>query len=223
MPIPVPIPAGSFLIDDAISAKAEALVAAIAQIVKNGTSGAALNTPPTLSPVGPNPAIDPTTGLPYLKAQTLATPEQQLYHRQLAVALVSVLGTSGGSATVVPRLVLFSATCDAALEVGSLVCVTGDGAVGLVDVLDATKLPAIGCIIEKPTSLSCTVQTHGIVSGMYAGLQPGRTYCVGVDGRPSLQLSPEVGQAMFYQAIGMALDPTSLVLSPSIVTTRIVG
>lgn len=91
MSIPVPIPGSPLTITDAQTARAEALVSTFIQIVKNGTTGgtATLQTPPTVMPAGNNPAIDPSTGLPALKTFALLTPQDQLFYRQLAVALVA--------------------------------------------------------------------------------------------------------------------------------------
>lgn len=91
MPIPVPIPGSPLTITDAQTARAEALISTFIQIVKNGTTGgtATLQTPPTVMPAGSNPAIDPSTGLPALKTFELLTPQDQLFYRQLAIALVA--------------------------------------------------------------------------------------------------------------------------------------
>lgn len=97
MPIPVPVPGTPLAITDAQTARAEALVAKFVQIVKNGTTGGTptLSTPPTVMPASTNPVIDPLTGLPELKTSELSTPQDQLFFRQLAVALVaSVLSES---------------------------------------------------------------------------------------------------------------------------------
>jgi hypothetical protein len=93
MAIPVPIPSGALPVTDADTARAEALVAVLAQIIKNGTSGGTANirTPATLIPDGLNPGIDPATGLPRLTSVSLATPQEQLFYRQLALALSQAL------------------------------------------------------------------------------------------------------------------------------------
>lgn len=93
MAIPVPIPSGALPITDADTARAESLVAAIAQILKSGTSGgtATLRTPATITPAGIDPPIDPLTGLPALQSVVLDTPQAQLFYRQLALAIAKTI------------------------------------------------------------------------------------------------------------------------------------
>src|SRR4051812_5209258 len=80
MPHPVPIPAGARPVTDAETARAEALVAALTQIIQYGTSGATTNPPRTDTPQGLDQALAPLV---------LSTAEQQLFYRQMAVALAS--------------------------------------------------------------------------------------------------------------------------------------
>lgn len=223
MPIPVQIPVGAFVIDDSINAKAELLVQVLTQIFKYGTTGATITTPPTLYPDGVNPEIDPLTGRPRLKALTISTPEQQLYYRQLALAVVGVIEGGGVLPPSTPQLTTFGAECPSTAMVGDLVYVSGPGEVALADYTDSAKLPAVGCITAKSDAITATIQTHGVVVGAYAGLSPGAMYCIGSNSRPALQVSPGVGQSLFYQAIGVALDPVTMVLSPSIMMTRVRG
>ena len=94
MAIPVPIPTGPRVITDAATEQAEAFVAAIAQIFKYGTTGSSLNTPATLYVDGSNVVLD-SSGNPVLQPLVVSTPEQQLYFRQLALAItVAITGTS---------------------------------------------------------------------------------------------------------------------------------
>lgn len=73
-------------------------------------------------------------------------------------------------------------------------------------------MPAVGCITSKPTSTSCVVQVHGLVSGVYTGLNPGKAYLVAANGRPTEVLpSLSLGQSFFLQPVGVALD-TNLML-----------
>jgi hypothetical protein len=80
MPIPVSIPSGQRSITNADVTRAEELVAAIIQILKSGTSGGSTNTPASTYPTGPNQA---------LQAVELSSPEQQLFLRTLAQAIVT--------------------------------------------------------------------------------------------------------------------------------------
>jgi len=79
---PVPIPVGPRPVGDAETARAEALVAALAQVIRYGTTGSTVNTPRTDIPVGPGNQI---------QEMVLDTGPQQLFFRQLAVALTSTL------------------------------------------------------------------------------------------------------------------------------------
>jgi hypothetical protein len=225
MPIPVPLPVGALAIDDTISATAEAFVAAIGQVLRSGTSGATLNTPPTLFPDGTNPGIDPGTGQPYLASLVISTPEQQLFYRQMGAAIAAAIGSGGGGGPppITVQLVQFDALCPSTVAVGDLVRVASAGHVDITDITDITKLPAIGIVTAKATTTSCTVQTHGIVSGIFTGLTPGLLYYVALDSTLGPIPVPTTGQVLFWQAVGVALDTTSLVLSPSFSLTRVVG
>lgn len=254
MPIPVDIPVGQRVISDASNVLVENFVAAIAQVFRYGTTGAAINTPPTLYPDGDNPAIDPFTGRPQLTPLVIDTPEKQLYYRQLAVALVTALsaGAAGVSPTevsvtpgagLIPRadseghldlgwitsaldvLSTFIGECPNTTLVGDLVYVSGSTrSVALADFTDADKLPSIGCVTAKFDPITCKVQTTGLVAGVYSGLLPGATYYLGDTGRPVAGVpAPDPGQALFQQAVGVALDPTTMILSPSTLLVRVRG
>jgi hypothetical protein len=225
MPIPVSLPSGALAIDDTISATAEAFVAAIGQVFRSGTSGATLNTPPTLFPDGTNPAIDPGSGQPYLASLVISTPEQQLFFRQLAVAIASAIGSGGGGGPppITVQLVQFDALCPSTVAVGDLVRVASAGHVAKTDITDIASLPAIGVVTAKATTTSCTVQTHGIVAGLFTGLTPGLLYYVARDSTLGPLPVPTSGETLFWQAVGVALDPTSLVFTPSLTLSRVVG
>ena len=91
MSIPVPVIGTALPITDAQTARAEALVSAFVRVVKNKTTGgtAILGTPATVVPAGTNPEIDPLTGLPALKTYEMLSAQEQLFCRQLAIALVT--------------------------------------------------------------------------------------------------------------------------------------
>lgn len=88
MGIPVSLPSGPLVITDAQNASAETLLAALIQVIASGTSGAAITTPPTTipSPTAPAPATIPLQ---------ITTAEQQLIFRQIALAIATVLSSSG--------------------------------------------------------------------------------------------------------------------------------
>lgn len=91
MPIPVPIPAAPLPVTDADVVRVEALLAAFAQVMQYGTTGATLNTPQMLVPDGINPPIDTLTGKPKVVPFKLDTAEKQLMYRQLFSALTQAV------------------------------------------------------------------------------------------------------------------------------------
>lgn len=218
MPIPVPIPSGPLSITEDDSATAELFVAAIGQVFANGTTGSSLQTKPTIIPTGPNSAP---------QIIQISSAEQQLFYRQLGIAILKSIAIAGGGGgtTTVDIGNKFTGVCPTDSTVGDLVYVSGPGkAVDLVDITDAAKIPTVGCIIEKASASVCTVQTHGLVSAIYSGLTPGRMYFAGVDSRPiEAPPVPGVGVSRFLQIIGVALDPTTLILSPSTTITLLNG
>lgn len=225
MPIPVLLPPGAQPIDNGISATAESFVAVIGRIFRSGTTGATLNTPPTLFPDGENPGIDPATGAPYLAPLIISTPEQQLFFRQLAIAIITAIGSGGGGgggATFVD-LVQFEAICPSGIAVGDLVRITIAGHVDRANPANISLMPVIGVVTAKATSTSCTVQTHGLVQGIYSGLAAGQMYYVGRTSSISPLPTPNPGEVLFWQAVGVALDPTTLILTPSLTMSRVAG
>lgn len=112
MPIPVPVPGAPLTIDDGVTTRAEALLSAFVQVVKNGTTGAALNTPAwTVKP--------PNGGSP--TPVNLDTAEKQIYTRAQFIAMAAVQGgstsgqvagstsgptTASGSYVVIPEMTL---------------------------------------------------------------------------------------------------------------------
>jgi hypothetical protein len=85
VPIPVPVPATPLTINDDVTARAEALLTAFVQVVKNGTAGASLNTPAWTVDNKNSGGSTPVT---------LDTPEKQIFTRAQFIALASVLGGS---------------------------------------------------------------------------------------------------------------------------------
>lgn len=212
MPIPVPIPGTPLTITDTDSAKAELLLVELFQIFKNGTTGGspALQTPATLIPSNPDP-VGPPVGF------EADTPEKQLYFRQLALALVQVVPlwvTPGGGGPIAEDV--FSASCSVSDLVGDFVYMNAGLDVRKVDITDDTpprKIPAVGVIIEKPTTTTCKVQTAGICDGIYAGLTPNAAYWVGTDSRPTLtKPTGSEGSPIFVIPIGYALSTTKMLL-----------
>ncbi len=113
--------------------------------------------------------------------------------------------------------------CDPSVSVGDLVALVGGRAV-VASATDIAKLPAVGCVIAKPSSTQAVVQGAGPVSGIYSGLALGAMCFVGLDGRPlSGPPAPEPGGAVFLQPIGVPLDAATLLVFPSLIISRIYG
>jgi hypothetical protein len=130
-----------------------------------------------------------------------------------------------GSGPGVAVVGTFSGVCLASAAVGDIVYVSAAGnVVRLVDITDSTKIPGIGCITSKPSSTSCVVQCHGLVFGVYTGLTPGRPYVIGTNGRPNVALPvPGVGQSLFIQPVGFAIDTNVMLIQPLNAITKIRG
>ena len=122
---------------------------------------------------------------------------------------------------------IFNAACQATDIAGDLVCIPGPPVGGLysvtrVDITDTTHMPAVGLILDKTTTIRCRVQALGLVP--LGGLIPGRRYFVGFDGRPVFPPPiPAVDNFAFIQPIGLAVDSTTLFLSPSFSLTKLHG
>lgn len=91
MPIPVPVPGSPLTIDDSVTARAELLLSAFVQVVKNGTTGAALNTPAwTVNP--------PNGGSP--TPVNLDSAVKQIYTRAQFIAMAAIQGGSTNGQSV---------------------------------------------------------------------------------------------------------------------------
>jgi hypothetical protein len=222
MPNPIDtVPNAPFVITPTVNASAESFVGVLLQIFEHGTTGLA------------NPADEtdatcyPTDEEGHVGSLRLRTKEQQLFFRQLGVAISALMtGTVPGQD---PELVpgVFSAVCPQTAVVGDLVRpVPGtETTVDLVDITDLTKMPAVGCITQKPTPTTAVVRTSGIVTGVFSNLQPGKRYFVGRNSRIALPLTivPAVGEVLLHQPIGLAIDYTIMLMSPSMGLTRTRG
>jgi hypothetical protein len=97
--------------------------------------------------------------------------------------------------------------CLAGLAVGKCVYLSAGNTVAVADGNDVAKMPCIGIVVEKPTTITCIVQ-HGGECDAVAGLTAGQTYYVNASG--NLVNSP-AGLAV-PQALGFARDADTLVM-----------
>lgn len=116
--------------------------------------------------------------------------------------------------------------CPSSTSVGDLVYITSAATnryeVDTVDVTDYNKVPAVAVITKKISASLALAQFLGEVKGVFLGLSPGKTYFIGLDGKPSL--SPPVApppSKTYVQSIGVALDSDTLYINPDTSLTRI--
>jgi len=109
----------------------------------------------------------------------------------------------------------FLGVCPSTLVVSDWVYISGPSVGGnyqvdKVDIANFDKLPAVGVIIEKPTTTTCTVQWRGEVTGL-GSLVPRRVYFLQDTAKIGLAVPAESGQ--YVQRIGMALSSEVLLVS----------
>jgi hypothetical protein len=117
------------------------------------------------------------------------------------------------------------AACAADDDVGDLVYVAGPAIAGVaqvsrIDIGSAASMPAVGIITAKLSATSCRVALSGIVS--IAGLTPGARYFAGADGQPTSSRPSAAAGGTFIQSVGVALDETRLILTPSTFMTKVI-
>lgn len=202
MGIPIPVQPTPLPATDKQIERAEEILSALLRVIANGSIGATVNTLPTYLQV---PGQEPTK-------LVLEKPEQQNYFRQLATVLAVTESTSPGGTPQPP--VTANATCSPTDQVGDLIHVKPDGSVEKSDITTWSKMPVVGCITSKSSPTSCTVQTGSQVS-LYSGLIPGKVYFVGPNSRPVYPRPvPAPGSSIFIQSIGLAVNSTTLMITP---------
>lgn len=218
MGIPLPVPGTPLPASDSQIAQAEQLLSAILQVIARGSTGSALNTPASYVQVEANQPPVPNV---------IDKQDYQLFLRQLSVALTTWLSFPLPPPSPSP-VYSFSGTCLSSAQLGDLVYMTGgpSNEVRAIDLEDFYKMPAIGCIISKPTPTTCDVQTSNIVSGIYSGLTPGRIHFAGIGANPKPVYPapiPAFGQTMYMQPIGIAISNNVLALAPGLLLTKVKG
>jgi len=113
------------------------------------------------------------------------------------------------------RLTLLPCLCTPVDVIGNLVYVYGpmvgdEYQVRTADPAVITKMPVMGMVVQKDDIYHANVQYTGPVTGL-SGLITGHRYFVGTGGQ--LALTPPAGD-VYVQTIGVALDPTVLLLAP---------
>lgn len=135
------------------------------------------------------------------------------------------LNNMGGGTATIPGV--YSAACPSLMAVGDLArpVASTETAVDFIDVNDLTLMPAIGVVTQKPSPTTAVVQTSGIVTGVFSALSPGQRYFAGKNSRPALAaaVQPGPGELLFHQPIGLAIDYSIMLMSPSMNLTRVRG
>lgn len=117
----------------------------------------------------------------------------------------------------------FEADCLSGDALGDIVYRSSATAVEKCDISNASKMPAIGIIVEKPSSTRCKVRTLG-TANVYTALNIGKAFFVGSDARPSLtRPTPGIGQLAYLQGIGKSSNATTVIVSPDNYMTVIRG
>jgi hypothetical protein len=117
------------------------------------------------------------------------------------------------------------AICRTTDNIGDIVHIYSDSVNGItqvekVSILDYAKMPGVGVIVSKDTHSNCRILRYGILS--MGSLIPGKTYFVGLDGRPTgVRPVPPEGGKVFIQVLGVAMDSTRLMVNPSFSLTRV--
>lgn len=102
---------------------------------------------------------------------------------------------------------VFASTCQASDAIGALVYASGTG----VKTADASlPLPVVGVIVAKSDATHCTVQTEGLISGLFSNLLANTQYFLGHTGQ--VISTPFDGTIEFVQGIGSPTDSSTLYL-----------
>jgi len=122
----------------------------------------------------------------------------------------------GGSSGLILPL---SGICDASLEVGVCVYISGNTDNGkrffsASSALDHSTLPSIGIVVSKPTATKCEVATYGTIQlpDSVPVLQVGKVAFVGIDGFAKTNLLTEVSGCLYLQRVGSASKPRELII-----------
>lgn len=110
----------------------------------------------------------------------------------------------------------YEADCLAGDAIGNFVYVTGPEVSGLpqvstVDVTDASKVPAVGVIVEKSTATRCVVQVIGETS-IFTTV-PGDRYFISTSGTATNVPPTPSGSDLYQQLVGVGLESSRLLLS----------
>lgn len=203
MPNPVvTIPGTPLVIDDATNEAAESFVATLLQIFEHGTVGLAdptQNTDPTYEPNDQHGNVGP---------MLLRSRAQQLFFRQLALALATSGLTGGGGQGIVSPY-LAQNFVSGGVSRGDGVYLSGTGIVSRGNSADDTHAAVIGvAAADAAAAQPVSVILAGIMGSALVGATPGVDYYLGAAGQPVLFSSLVPGKRIIR--LGYASSPTDL-------------
>jgi hypothetical protein len=111
----------------------------------------------------------------------------------------------------------FSATCPISCETGTWVYAAGPKIgdvyqVDTVDPSDTLKVPAIGIVINKPTTTTAVVQWRGMLRGSFLSIGIRKVCYVGLDG---FTTDTPVVSPNYSQVVGSSVDTNEIVVRPT--------
>ncbi len=125
-----------------------------------------------------------------------------------------VIKISGVHAPTAAVDTVFTAACPAATAVGDPVFALGttigvDPDVDNVDPTDRDKMPAIGVVVSKSSSVVCTVRFAGVTSAIFSGLSQGFVFATA----SGITQTVPSAKGDFQQVIGVALSATKILVN----------
>jgi hypothetical protein len=120
--------------------------------------------------------------------------------------------------------VIRDAICTVSEQVGNVVYLlstdNGKDVVRNTDLSNYEKLPGVGIIIDKASSVSCRVQWLGETPSLYSGLQVGKYYFIDTDSTPTLIPPVPTTVDLFIQIVGVAVSATRIFVKPDDTLTK---
>jgi hypothetical protein len=96
-------------------------------------------------------------------------------------------------------------TCDSGVAVRDVVYLDGSGVAQKADASSISTAPAVGLVLDKPTSTSCNVMAYGLMTG-FSGLTIGQLYMSETAG--SVTSTAPAGAGRVFQPVGRAVSAT---------------
>ncbi len=169
-----------------------------------GTGDVTFNGPQKLVEQSSDPATTSNEGALYTKND--GTQTELFFRSEGSGAIYQLTPPQGGTADAIDSATTF--TCPAGVSVREVVAITSANTVDKADADDATKRPAYGIVVSKPTSTSCIVRLLGELTG-FSGLTPGATYYVSTTPGAIVTPAPS-GSGVLRQVVGDAISSTVL-------------